>query len=278
MLRLDVNGDDFPADPTRNYAIPPSNPFVGVPGADEIWAYGLREPWRCSFDRETGDLYIADVGEDQREELNVQPAGSNGGENYGWRCKEGTAVLFNDPECVGATLIEPIHDYSIAPEPECSITGGYVYRGTAVPELFGKYIFADFCTSRVWSMRYDGVAMTDFVEHTPVILNQPGMALGQITSFGEDACGELYVCAHFDQVFRIVGDDPGATCRSMPGDFDGDGDVDLADFAAFSQCFGGANVPPAGICPPGVSADLDGDTDVDLADFAVFSQNFTGAR
>ena len=90
---MDINGDDFPGDPNRNYAVPPDNPFVGGPGLDEIWAYGLRNPWRCSFDRVTGDFFIADVGQDTWEEVNFQPAASSGGENYGWSVLEGNALL-----------------------------------------------------------------------------------------------------------------------------------------------------------------------------------------
>jgi glucose/arabinose dehydrogenase len=276
MLRVDVNGDAFPADANRNYAVPPSNPFVGIPGADEIWAYGLREPWRCSFDRETGDLYIADVGQEQREELNVQPAASLGGENYGWRCVEGTLPLFGDPECSGPQFVEPVLDYQINLVDECTIIGGYVYRGSAIPELRGKYVYADFCTSRIWSLRYDGAAITDVVEHAPPIVDQPGMTLAQITSFGEDACGELYLTAHDGQVFRIETAHPEPSCEK-PVDFDTDTDIDLVDFANFSRCYAGANAPPSIHCPDGVDADFDADGDVDLADFDIFTRRYTGA-
>ncbi|MCZ6492810.1 MAG: PQQ-dependent sugar dehydrogenase [Planctomycetota bacterium] len=132
MLRIDVDGDDFPKDINRNYAIPPDNPFVGVTGDDEIWAYGLRNPWRSSFDRETGDLYIADVGQNAREEIDYQPAASRGGENYGWDCEEGTECANSvSPDCAGTangcscgdpTLVNPIHEYTHSFG--FSITGG----------------------------------------------------------------------------------------------------------------------------------------------------------
>ena len=125
MLRIDVNGDDFPTEPGRNYKIPPTNPFVGKPGArPEIWAYGLRNPWRCSFDRKTGDLYIADVGQGSREEINFQPAASKGGENYGWRFEEGTLATGLDPIPAGIALTNPIFEYTHAAHGERAIIGG----------------------------------------------------------------------------------------------------------------------------------------------------------
>src|SRR5690606_17874433 len=143
MLRIDVNGDDFPTDSSRNYAIPDDNPFVGADGLDEIWAYGLRNPWRNSFDRETGDFWIGDVGQSTREEINFQPAASTGGENYGWRLREGSIAT---PGAVGgarpAGNVDPVYDYGLSGSQ--SITGGYVYRGSAMPQLRGHYFFADY--------------------------------------------------------------------------------------------------------------------------------------
>src|SRR5690606_31829454 len=133
MLRIDVNGDDFTDDDARNYAIPDSNPFATSGGAPEEWAYGLRNPWRASFDRQTGDLWIGDVGQNNREELNFQPADSDGGENYGWRLREGT--IATPTGGVGGDrppgAIDPIYDYPR--NPGNAITGGYVYRGP-IPE------------------------------------------------------------------------------------------------------------------------------------------------
>ncbi|HUP51908.1 MAG TPA: PQQ-dependent sugar dehydrogenase, partial [Longimicrobiales bacterium] len=135
MLRLDVDGG-------TPYAIPADNPFVGhVSYREETWAYGLRNPWRWSFDRQTGDLYIGDVGQTEREEISFQPGSSDGGENYGWRIMEGTACHNPPSGCPMTGLTLPIHDYSLVPE--CAVTGGYVYRGSALPDLVGRYFFGD---------------------------------------------------------------------------------------------------------------------------------------
>ena len=227
ILRINVNGDDFPADATRNYAIPTDNPFVGVAGDDEIWAYGLRNPWRASFDRLTGDLYIADVGQNQREEINFQPASSKGGENYGWRVMEGTRCnIPNDPlPCGDASFTPPIHEYSHTPGSDggFSITGGYVYRGP-IPDLQGIYFFADYVSNQIWSFRFDGANKTDFANRTAQVSVDAG-SVQSISSFGEDASGNLYIVSLDGEVFTIV-------CPSVrSGDFDGDCDVDLSDFA-----------------------------------------------
>jgi glucose/arabinose dehydrogenase len=211
ILAIDVDADDFPADVSRNYAIPPDNPFVGITGDDEIWAYGLRNPWRTSFDRVTGDLWIGDVGQVTCEEVNVQPFDSAGGENYGWRLREGT--LATPTGGVGgpapADAIDPILDY---PHPGVSctnpgpgvvgntVTGGYVYRGPH-PDLQGRYFFADFGTGVVWSLVWDGTDpaqndgtnYSDFIDHS----GDPGYGpdagtLDLISSFGEDDDGNLY--------------------------------------------------------------------------------------
>jgi hypothetical protein len=216
LLRLDVDGDDFPADATRNYAIPADNPFAGVVGDDEIWAYGLRNPWRASFDRATGDLYIGDVGQSNREEIDVQPAASAGGENYGWRLREGT--IATPTGGVGGTpppgAIDPIYDYLHGNGPFLgnSVTGGYVYRGPAA-SLQGHYFFADFIDSRLWSLRwdgsdpstFDGTNYTELADHTadPDFAPDQG-SLVNISSFGEDAAGNLYLVSLGGDVFRIT--------------------------------------------------------------------------
>jgi len=152
MLRIDVNDDDFPSDPDKNYAIPATNPFVGITGDDEIWAFGLRNHWRNSFDRETGDLWIADVGQNAIEEINFQSANSLGGENYGWRCMEGTQCTgLSGCTCNDSELVLPVHEYTHADG--CSVTGGYVYRGAAIPSFRGTYFFSDYCTARIWTFR-----------------------------------------------------------------------------------------------------------------------------
>jgi glucose/arabinose dehydrogenase len=192
MLRIDVdNGDP--------YAIPPDNPFAETDETlDEIWALGLRNPWRFSFDRLTGDLWTADVGQNAWEEVNFQPADSEGGENYGWRCYEGNAD-FNTGGCPAASqLTFPVHVYPHG-GPGCrSVTGGYVYRGDDFPNMQGYYIYADFCTGEVWGLLSE--VEDDFVN---VVLYD--FDPSEIVSFGEDQNGELYVAA-FQKgiIYRIV--------------------------------------------------------------------------
>jgi glucose/arabinose dehydrogenase len=225
ILRLDVDGDDFPIDPQRNYSIPPDNPFVGESGDDEIWAYGLRNPWRPSFDRETGDLYLADVGQDSREEVSLQLAGSLGGENYGWRLREGTIAT---PTPVGSPVggepppgaLEPIYDYAQGSGPfeGRSVTGGYVYRGPSA-SLRGLYFFADFVSDEIWSFRFDGSDPLDFdggnvleLTRRTAELAPPQGDIRDVSSFGEDGLGHLYVIDYGDgEVFRIVPEPMGAT-------------------------------------------------------------------
>jgi len=220
ILRIDVDGDDFPAEALRNYAIPPDNPFVGVAGADEIWAYGLRNPWRCAFDRLTHDLYIADVGEDMWEELDVQPADDAGGRNYGWRCMEGDACTgLTGCTCNDPALTPPIYSYQhSANPPRCSITGGEVYRGCAIPDLGGTYFFGDYCSGEVWSLRHDFInGMTDFTDRTGEFTPASPLDLQNPSSFGLDAAGEMYVCDHFGgEVFKIVPDQTLTVLSSDP--------------------------------------------------------------
>lgn len=207
LLRIDVNGDDWPDDPERNYSIPQSNPFVGLDGDDEIWAYGLRNPWRCAFDSETGDLYIADVGQGDFEEINFQSALSTGGENYGWRCMEAfQCTELGGCTCGSSELTLPIHAYEHTDSPpRCSITGGEVYRGCAIPELAGTYFFADFCTDEIWSFRYNG-SVTEFTERSAELDPGAPLRIGSISSFGRDAFGELYICDLGGEVYKIVSD------------------------------------------------------------------------
>ncbi|HYC54593.1 MAG TPA: PQQ-dependent sugar dehydrogenase [Candidatus Binatia bacterium] len=227
MLRIDVDGDDFPADSARNYAIPASNPFVGETGDDEIWSYGLRNPWRPSFDRMTGDLYIADVGQAAREEINVQPAGSDGGENYGWRLREGTiqTPTVGGPRPAGA--IDPIYDYTRGSGTfqGRSTTGGYVYRGP-IEEIQGLYFFADYVTERIWSLKYDGsepskfdgTNYTDLTDRTDQLDPTGELAINEISSFAEDESGNLYVVDLGGEIFRIVEESAGAVCGDPVGD------------------------------------------------------------
>lgn len=175
VLRLDV--DSFEGE----YTIPADNPFVDLETArPEIWAYGLRNPWRFSFDRETGDFYITDVGQSQWEEINFQPAESSGGENYGWRTMEGTHC-FDASTCDQAGLVLPIfeYDHSLG----CSITGGYVYRGQLFPEMAGNYFASDYCSGMFWRLFKEGDTwVQDMLLDSDLI----------VSSFGEDVNGELY--------------------------------------------------------------------------------------
>jgi hypothetical protein len=197
MLRLDVDNP-----PTY---IPATNPYVG-PGnpLDEIWSIGLRNPWRFSFDRATADLYIADVGQDTREEVNYVPAGSTGGENYGWDCCEGTVVLTSGMNCDGpsagcaiscatssGSYKAPIYTYTHASG--VSVTGGYVYRGCAIAGLDGTYFFADYGSAQIWSFKVVGGAMTSFANRTAQLAPGGGLVISSICSFGEDAAGEVYI-------------------------------------------------------------------------------------
>ncbi|HYK01183.1 MAG TPA: PQQ-dependent sugar dehydrogenase [Thermoanaerobaculia bacterium] len=190
MLRIDVDG----AEP---YAIPPSNPFVGRPGARaEIWASGLRNPWRYSFDRNFGDLWIADVGQGQWEEISFQPRTSIGGENYGWRRMEGTHCFEPSTNCNDGTLVQPVIEYNHSAG-ACSVTGGYVYRGTRSRRLNDMYIYADFCNGRIMGARRD--ASGRFV--SKLLFDAPF----QVSTFGEDVNGELYVASYgTGEIFRIV--------------------------------------------------------------------------
>lgn len=185
LLRIDVN--------VEPYAVPGDNPFVNSAAAKpQIWAYGLRNPWRFSFDRATGDLYIGDVGQGDWEEINFQPAGSAGGENYGWVLYEG-----QHPYAGGSSegLTFPVAEYSHALG-GCSVTGGYVYRGPSLPELNGIYFFGDYCNGMIWSLyRAEDQTWTSDV-FTNTTFN--------ISSFGEDEAGELYVVDHNGAIYRLV--------------------------------------------------------------------------
>ena len=193
MLRLDVS--------TNPYSIPADNPFVNDPNTlDEIWSVGLRNPWRFSFDRANGDLWIGDVGQNELEEVDYEAAG-DGGLNYGWRIMEGSDCFNPSSGCNQTGLVLPIHEYTHGGSPfRCSITGGYVYRGESMATMHGRYFFADYCSGQVWSFRRTANGqVADFTEHTSDL----GMS-GSIASFGEDAAGELYVCMLEGTVYRIV--------------------------------------------------------------------------
>ncbi|MGE5239952.1 MAG: PQQ-dependent sugar dehydrogenase [Chloroflexota bacterium] len=189
MLRIDV---EYGATP---YVVPPDNPFVAsVQFRPEIWALGLRNPWRFSFDRLTGDLYIADVGQGQFEEVNFQPASDGGGENYGWRIMEGKSC-FVPADCTSRGLTLPVTVYSHL-EGDCSVTGGMVYRGEEYPGMNGVYLFGDFCSGRIRGLRRNGLAWES------TVLLDTSLS---ISSFGEDESGSLYVSDYgAGDLYRII--------------------------------------------------------------------------
>lgn len=215
MLRIDIDG-------AAPYEIPASNPFVGESGPlPEIWAKGLRNPYRFSFDRQTGDLYIADVGQWVREEIDFQPAHSSGGENYGWRLMEGTSCYEPESDCNDGTLVLPLFEYPH--DARCSVTGGNVYRGAALPQLQGHYFFADWCSHQIWSFKVVQGEVTEFQKRTQQLAPGAPLAIESIVGFGEDGLGELYIVDRSQQgageVFKIVPSSPQPTVRSSWGGF-----------------------------------------------------------
>jgi glucose/arabinose dehydrogenase len=190
ILRLDVSGNG-------PYQIPPTNPWAThATFRHELWNYGLRNPWRFSFDRSTGDLYIGDVGDGSREEVDVVSHNSAGGENFGWRITEGLQC-FNGGQCSTTGITMPVLDYGHGEG--CAVMGGYVYRGAAIPALRGTYFYADFCAGWVRSFRWVGGAATEQREY-------PGMLPSgeQPNSFGEDAAGEIYITTENGRLYRVV--------------------------------------------------------------------------
>jgi glucose/arabinose dehydrogenase len=236
LLRIDVNSF------STNYTIPPSNPFVATVGArPEIWAYGLRNPWRFSFDRLTGDLWIGDVGQgptNPHEEVDFQPASSIGGENYGWRLYEGFGTNTCSVTFSNVPSVLPILDYDHS-SGRCAIMGGFRYRGTKIPPLAGTYFYADECGGQIYS-----IATNTAGTWANTITNNTGLT---ITTFGEDQAGELYFSryATAGAIYRIVWKDTdgdglpddweqqyfGSTTGALPGDDpDGDGFSNLQEF------------------------------------------------
>lgn len=209
MLRIDVNNPP-------NY-VPPTNPFAAS-AFPLIWSYGLRNPWRWSFDKLTGDMYIADVGQGAWEEINFQPASSVGGENYGWRCMEGTHCTgFSGCTC-NVNLVLPIYEYGHVGG-ACSITGGYVYRGAGYPDLQGTYIFGDYCNGRIYSFKYVGGVVTNFVDRTAQLAPGGGHNIQNPDSFGQDADGELYIVDQSGGEIYKIGEQcpaPSTYCVAAP--------------------------------------------------------------
>jgi glucose/arabinose dehydrogenase len=191
ILRLDVDG-------AQPYAIPPDNPYVGRPGwRGEIWQLGLRNPWRWSFDRATGDLWIGDVGEDLWEEIDQLPAPVVGGNNFGWPVEEGTHCYPPASGCLAAGLVPPVLEYPHSPA--CAVAGGYVYRGKAYPSLRGTYFYGDYCGGWIRSFRLEtGTPVPAYPALASPLVND------NVVSFGEDADGEIYVVMASGRIYRIA--------------------------------------------------------------------------
>ena len=188
MLRLDVDGG-------TPYAIPADNPFRGTADARaEIWAYGLRNPFRFAFDRANGDLYIGDVGQSAREEVDVGLASRHGGENYGWNVMEGTRCYSPASNCDRTNLVLPVYEYGH--DQGCSITGGVVYRGCKMPELSGSFFFSDYCTGFIRSLTYANGQLGP-------VRDWPVSGISSVSAFGTDADGEVYVVDYGGSVFRL---------------------------------------------------------------------------
>lgn len=210
LLRLDVSG-------ATGYAAPADNPFVDAPGADEIWAVGLRNPWVFSFDSETGDLYVADVGQSALEEVDALPFAAVRGANFGWRLMEGTACYEPDTDCNPGGLVLPVHEYGHGGSPfRCSISGGHVARGDAAPALRGSYLFADYCSRQIWALRWTAAdGLLEVTDLTAALTPAPGYT--DIAGLGRDAAGDLYVLDRSGgRVWRIVGDDTGGGSVPSP--------------------------------------------------------------
>jgi len=275
MLRIDVDGGD-------PYAIPPTNPYASDEDGirDEIWAIGLRNPWRWSFDSETGDLYIGDVGQGAREEIDFQPASSTGGENYEWNPREGnqasgcqtissfgpgprTTPIFAYPRTTGKCII-----------------GGHVYRGTAIPALRGTYFYADndSAPENTWvrSLRFSNGTISEHVLRTDELnLGIAPDELDGIASFGEDANGEIYICDHPTKIFRIIPASGGPVDQDfIRGNANADGAVDISDpvFTLIHLFLGSGGEPP---CEDALDTDDNGT--IEITD-AIYGLNalFTG--
>jgi len=257
ILRLDVHSDAFPGDATKNYAIPADNPFAGpTPGLDEIFAFGLRNPWRDSFDRALGTFYIADVGQDQWEEIDI---GQNGA-NYGWNTFEGPAPFPGGDPLTGGPAIAPVYAYDHTVGH--SITGGYVYRGEG-EALQGQYFFADFIQSKVFTLRFNGSSWVA-TERTSQIVPDVG-AVGNPSSFGEDARGNLYIVDFGGEIFKLTpigaSADQGDVLSGLAGNdmlFGGSGNDTLIGGPGADTMLGGAGSDTADYSssPAGVTVNL----------------------
>ena len=211
VIRIDINGSP--------YSIPKSNPFYGIKNArEEIWAWGLRNVWRFSFDKKTGDIYYGDVGQNKWEEVNFEPASSSGGNNYGWRQMEASYCFEPKENCKRDGMVLPIIEYpNDAYHPAfalgrknqlnvegCSVTGGYVYRGKKLKGFEGVYFFGDYCSGNIWSFKVIDGKANEFKNRTEEINIADGEFTNYISSFGQDADGEIYIVDYNGAVYKII--------------------------------------------------------------------------
>ncbi len=255
ILRIDVST-------ATGYDIPADNPYVGNAAfRDEIWAYGVRNPWKFTFDEGpcgSGAIVIADVGQNSREEININP--NDAGLNYGWDCREGLATFSGCNPPAGESFTNPVFEYLHSSGFGRSITGGYIYRGAEMAHNRGRYFYADFITGRVASLKVEFDAMgnasvSDFIEHTA----QLG-GVGNVSAFGEDADGELYILSFNGNIYRVTGD-------AKTGDANLDGSVDATDLAALIANWGSSSCLPV---------DINNDESVGASDLAALIANWGG--
>ncbi len=211
LLRIDVDNG-------TPYSIPNDNPFITTKNAlPEIWCYGLRNPWRFSFDTQSGDLYIGDVGQNLWEEINWLPLSESSGANFGWKVMEGNHCYSPEENCNQDGLTLPIYEYPNNANymkilmgfddhaaTGCSVTGGYVYRGKAIPELMGRYIFGDYCTGRIWSFKKEIGTISNFRDERKYFKTTRSSVPKFISSFGEDQMGEIFIVDYLGDIYKIV--------------------------------------------------------------------------
>ncbi len=261
ILRIDI-------DSGSPYAIPPTNPFFGGPEKQEIFYWGLRNPWRNSFDRLTGNFFIADVGQNQWEEIDWRPAADSGNINFGWRLREGLHCYNPSVNCdPGGITTDPIHEYSHSAG--CSVSGGYSYSGCAIPDLQGAYFFGDYCEGTIWSFRYDGIAKTDFQDRTAE-LELTGTS--SLVSFAEDNYGEMYLLFQSGQIYKIIPDLAITDCN-------GNEISDSCEIALGVVADTNSNGVPDSCDPPSyVCGDADGNSSVNISDVVrLINYIFAGA-
>lgn len=277
VMRIDVDSDSFPGDNSRNYGIPESNPFVDVSGADEIWSYGLRNPWRASFDLDTGDFWIGDVGQNTYEEIDFQAADNTGGDNYGWRLREGFQATPTGG--IGgarpAGNVDPVYDFlhgGLGGNPDFtgnSVVGGYLYRGP-VEAFQGLYIFADTRSNGIWSFNPANPIAT--VRRINDLFTPDQGSINYITSFGEDNDGNLLIVDGDGELYQLM---PGPV--PIRSDLDGDGAIGIGDWIQFLQ-YNGTEFPGLTIDEAVARGDLDNDHDNDYFDFRIFRSDYDEAN